>query len=208
MNVQRIVNMIWTFFIIAFSFPLSSSAQITYERTYGGTDIDWGWSVQQTSNGGYIISGYTYSYGAGGSDVYQIKTDRDSVVHFGARVRVLAPSVASSWLVGTVVALDADTLFLMPEDQITPLQLHLSSVSRVDVSRGRNSRAVEGAVGGFLVGAISGAFISHAWCSNKYDCPVRPVTVIGAGLFGVGGAIIGAILGAIIPGERWEVVPW
>jgi len=52
----------------------NASGDSLWTRTYGGTGTDWGYSVGQTSNGGYVIAGLTSSFGAGNADVYAIKT--------------------------------------------------------------------------------------------------------------------------------------
>jgi predicted secreted protein/acetyl esterase/lipase len=52
-----------------------SSGNMLWSQTYGGTGNDQGYSVIQTSDGGYALAGYTNSFGAGGNDFYVIKTD-------------------------------------------------------------------------------------------------------------------------------------
>lgn len=47
----------------------------SWTKTYGGTDSDKGYSVRQISDGGYVIAGYTKSFGAGGEDVYLLRTN-------------------------------------------------------------------------------------------------------------------------------------
>jgi hypothetical protein len=46
-----------------------------WAKTLGGIGDDRAYSLKITGDGGYIICGYTDSYGSGGEDVYLIKTD-------------------------------------------------------------------------------------------------------------------------------------
>jgi len=59
--------------------PMSATS---FAKTYGGTDDDYAYSVQQTSDGGYIVAGWTTSFGADSTDIFLIKTDANGNVQW------------------------------------------------------------------------------------------------------------------------------
>lgn len=67
-----------------------SNGNLGWERTYGGDQDDEGNSVQQTSDEGYIITGYTKSFGVGNEqggpisqNLWLLKTDASGNVVYG-----------------------------------------------------------------------------------------------------------------------------
>jgi hypothetical protein len=56
-----------------FFVKLSSSGSVQWSRAIGGTDYDYGYSVVQTSDGGYAVAGYTESFGAGTYALFIVK---------------------------------------------------------------------------------------------------------------------------------------
>jgi len=52
-----------------------SAGNVQWNKTYGGVDADQAYSLKATADGGYALAGLTYSYGAGFTDFYLVKTD-------------------------------------------------------------------------------------------------------------------------------------
>jgi len=54
---------------------LDSSGNVIWQKTYGGTYNDYASSIEQTTDGGYIVAGWTLSFGAGLGDLWVLKID-------------------------------------------------------------------------------------------------------------------------------------
>jgi len=87
---------------------IDNTGTLQWTKTFGGNEYDYGYDLQEVSTGGYIIAGYTYSYGAGGADMYVIKTDNtgslDWTKAFGGAGDDIAWSVKEASSGGFVLA--------------------------------------------------------------------------------------------------------
>ncbi|UCG92998.1 MAG: T9SS type A sorting domain-containing protein [candidate division WOR-3 bacterium] len=83
MNTHNAVRITLCCLFLTFSFLLPPSHFLLFgdppdtlwARTFGGADIDVAYSVCETSDGGYIATGYTNSFGAGQQDAYLVRTN-------------------------------------------------------------------------------------------------------------------------------------
>ena len=48
---------------------------VKWSKTYGGSGQDYGRSIQETPDGGYIVAGYTNSFGSGSHDMFLVRID-------------------------------------------------------------------------------------------------------------------------------------
>ncbi len=53
------------------------NGNLQWSKTFGGIENDFGLSVIETSDSGFVVTGFTLSYGAGNYDVYLLKCDKN-----------------------------------------------------------------------------------------------------------------------------------
>jgi predicted secreted protein len=58
------------------------SGNIEWSRTYGGPERDSAESLVQTTDGGYVLAGNTLSFGAGGYDIWLVRTNGQGIPEF------------------------------------------------------------------------------------------------------------------------------
>ncbi|MCF8373078.1 MAG: T9SS type A sorting domain-containing protein [Bacteroidales bacterium] len=156
-------------FIISLFFLISmpTRAQITFQQTYGGTGVEVGISVQQTTDGGYMLFGSTTSFGNGGSDMYLIKTDEFGNQQWGQTFGGPASDFGVSArqttdggyiLCGSYSGMVNDSLALIKTDS-----------NGVEIWNKRYSGSVERDVGQFVQQTSDGGFIAVGFTGTGFE---------------------------------------
>ncbi|MHC4197349.1 MAG: hypothetical protein ACYSRP_05480 [Planctomycetota bacterium] len=87
---------------------LRHDGTIEWQKTYGGSRIEWAGSVVQTGDGGYVLAGTTESFGAGDVDALVAKLGHDGSIEwqktYGGASRDFAKSILQTNDGGYIVA--------------------------------------------------------------------------------------------------------
>jgi uncharacterized delta-60 repeat protein len=86
-----------------YTIKLNSSGVIQWQKTIGGSGDDYGYTVINTADGGFCISGYTKSYGAGGEDCFLVKFSSNGSVCGSSSSAPGSPGSGGS--IGTILPL-------------------------------------------------------------------------------------------------------
>ena len=133
----------------------------------------------------------------------------------GERVRITTPSQRGSFrYVGSVVAVQGDSVVLQTRDLATPRAVAISDITGLEVSLGQRGNTRRGLIYGTVIGAGLGAVLA-AVTYKKPDCagatffcgdvtPNRSGDAVAGGILGaLTGIVVGGLWGATHPSERW-----
>jgi hypothetical protein len=129
---------------------------------------------------------------------------RDLTLDRGVRVRITAPDLDHSRLIGEVERVDRDTLVINIE--ASQIAVPMASVNRIEISRGIKSNTLRGVLYGGLAGGLVGGTATAA--SNDSESLFYGMDIfIGTAIGMVIGAGSGALIGWGVQTEHWEEQP-
>ncbi len=129
-------------------------------------------------------------------------------VEAGSRIRVTTMPSSPGRRIGTLVSLDQDTLRWSRWDTTSVIKVPIASVARLERSIGRRSNTGRGAMIGGLIGAGFGLFVGVAASTDDtgfFEVGVGEIAAL-TGIFGAGGAGVGALIGSLSTRDRWVPV--
>jgi hypothetical protein len=124
----------------------------------------------------------------------------------GARVKVFPAMAGAKPVIGEVAKLAYDTLVILPEGNGSALTFYPSDLRKIEVSQGKGETYT---VIGFVGGVAVGAGVGLAACSGDecvlYGSDLTALAIlVHAGLGGLVGVGVGALIDLVIIGERWK----
>ncbi len=145
----------------------------------------------------------------------QLAAQQRGTIAAGTKVRVSAPSITPSPLVGTVSSVTADSMRLLIEGNEGETALPLAALQRLEVARlkrGSNASVAVGTVVGLGVGIFEAIKISSEECDDEGWfgglCDLQDFAVVGLPLTGAAlGAAAGYLVGLLFKTERWQDAP-
>jgi len=149
----------------------------------------------------------------------------DSIAR-GSHVRLSVPALSGDLIVGRVIAIDDRRILFRPDDARVfrgdSLSVQLSDIQSIQVNRGPRARwpgtlgyGALGSLAGAAAGALIWPLVSSSAClpqNVSEDSATGCLGALidggkrrdGALMFGAVGAVIGAVVGYLTSGPRWE----
>jgi hypothetical protein len=120
----------------------------------------------------------------------------------GVRVRITAVGIQPRRLVGEVASIDGDSLRIIRTPGATPTVLPRTALIGVERSQGKHRSAGRGA----WMGAAAGVGVG-VLCAFACPAPEGSGTNMAPASGLIFGTLGGAVVGALVPRERWRQLP-
>lgn len=87
---------------------LNGDGAVSWEKAYGGASSDSSSSILEAVDGGYIVAGNTYSFGAGDMDFWILKIHANGFIDFDTESGATMSSTSSHVIDTDIISVDTD----------------------------------------------------------------------------------------------------